>query len=248
MARRARKSSRPSKSRKSARRGRGRTKARRSYSRKGTRGRRGGKWTERRARKKARFYQGRYRKSHGKAARRNPLDKNQREALKHMRREGMVSLTEARRGLAWKHGKKPTWRYKGKSRSLVNYIDGVRRVQGMNPRRRNPVGQLRDGSMINVEGRSVSITSKYGETYEYDEVSGATLRALISAKTFSAAQKACNKSGVLRSINPKRGKRKGKKSRNDKRVRAYARSHHHSLRKGGKARRRAMKWYRAARR
>ncbi len=79
--------------------------------------------------------------------------------------------------------------------------------------RRNPVGQLRDGSMITVEGRSVTITSKYGETYEYDEVSGTTLRALISAKTFKAAQRACNKSGVLRSINPKRGKRTGKKSR-----------------------------------
>ena len=65
--RRARKSSR--RSSRSSRRGHrsSRRSSRRSYSRKGTRGRRGGKWTEARARKKARFYQRRH-----KAGRRNP--------------------------------------------------------------------------------------------------------------------------------------------------------------------------------
>lgn len=92
-----------------------------------------------------------------------------------------------------------------------------RRSSKSRGRRRNPVGQLRDGSMISVDGTSVTITNKYGESYEYDDVSSSTLRALISAKNFAAAQRACNKSGVLRSINPKRGKRKAKSHRGGRR-------------------------------
>lgn len=64
--------------------------------------------------------------------------------------------------------------------------------------------------MISIDGRSVTINSPYGESYEYDEVSPSALRALSGAKNFSAAQKACNRAGILRSINPKRGKRKGR--------------------------------------
>ncbi len=78
--------------------------------------------------------------------------------------------------------------------------------------RRNPAAShLRDGTTVAISGRNVVITSPYGENYEYDECSSSTIRALYSAKTFSAAQKACNRSGVLRSINPRR--RKARKSR-----------------------------------
>ncbi len=64
--RKSRKSSK-SRSRRTSRKSRGRSstksRGRSAYSRKGTRGRRGGRWTEQRARKKARFYQRRHRKS-----------------------------------------------------------------------------------------------------------------------------------------------------------------------------------------
>ena len=80
-------------------------------------------------------------------------------------------------------------------------------------RRRNPASsQLRDGTSVSIDGRSVTLTTPYGENYEFDEVSPSGIRALYSAKNFAAAQKACNRSGILRAINPKRGRgrRRGK--------------------------------------
>lgn len=53
------------------------------------------------------------------------------------------------------------------------------------------------------------------------------------------------RSGKLWGTNPRRRGRH-RRSRNDKTVAAYARTHHHAQRKGGKARRRARKWYNIA--
>ncbi len=53
------------------------------------------------------------------------------------------------------------------------------------------------------------------ETYDYDEVSSSGLRQLSGAKNLAAAHRAC-RSGVLRSINPKRRGHKSRKHRGGK--------------------------------
>ncbi len=105
-------------------------------------------------------------------------------------------------------------------------------------RRRNPASsQLRDGTMVSIDGRSVTLNTPYGETYEFDEVSPSGIKALYSAKNFGAAQKACNRSGILRAINPKRGRgrRRGKSRRNC----GYAMNPKRGRGRRGKARRNA---------
>jgi hypothetical protein len=77
--------------------------------------------------------------------------------------------------------------------------------------RRNPGIQkhLRDGGIISIEGRSVTVSSPHGESHDY-EVAGAA-KLLRGVTTTAAAHKALGSHGMLRSINPKR--RKGRKSR-----------------------------------
>lgn len=85
-------------------------------------------------------------------------------------------------------------------------------------RRRNPSGtELRDGTMISISGSNVTISSPYGETYEYDEVSSSALKKLRTASSFGSASRIASSGGVTRSINPKR---RGRKSRSR---RSYAR-------------------------
>jgi hypothetical protein len=111
---------------------------------------------------------------------------------------------------------------------------GKRTFKHLNPRgrrgsrRRNPSGtELRDGTAITISGDSVTLSSPYGETYEYDGLSSSALKALRRAKTFGQASRIASSGGVTRSINPRRrgkSRRSSKsRSRSSKRARRSSR-------------------------
>ncbi len=88
------------------------------------------------------------------------------------------------------------------------------RRHGRSHARRNPsTSRFKDGTTVSISGNSVTLHTPYGESYDYSEVSAAGIRSLYSARNLAAARKALNRTGILSSINPKRGRKSRRSSR-----------------------------------